>query len=395
MKKGMNFEVDSPYQLAGDQPITIKELTDSVLNIFTFLENKYLGFKDQEINHKFRLWQYEHSAKQIQYILALTGILYIMIGISNLFLAPEYLKNILIPYQLLIIPSYLFLISYLAYKKIYIQIVEGLLISSPIIAASCHAYIFSQMDIYSTYQVEFYLMIFWIFTISGLRFIKAIIAALSVFSIGAIYPYISYANQYNEYFSHTIWMTTSLLFGLVGGFLLHQSKKDTFEKELELQKLVTIDSLTGLHNRVKLDSILAQELDRAKRYKHNVGVLVLDIDYFKNVNDMHGHLIGDEILIAIAKNIQENIRSSDYIFRWGGEEFIVICLEVNKTDITTFAEEIRSKVSQQEFAKVGYKTISIGATINNTEDTVKSILQRADEALYEAKENGRDKVRYK
>ena len=81
--------------------------------MFKFLESKYFGFKDKEINDKFNLWQHEYSIKQVQYILLLTGIIYIMLGVSNIFLSPDYLKSILVPYQLFVIPSYLFLISYI------------------------------------------------------------------------------------------------------------------------------------------------------------------------------------------------------------------------------------------------------------------------------------------
>ncbi len=363
--------------------------------MFLFLKNIDLGFENREINSQFILWQYEYSTKQVQYILALTGMLYIVLGLSNIFLSPEHLKNILVPYQLFIIPSYLFLISYLSTKKTYMRISENLLISSPIIAALCHAYIFSKMDSYSTYQVELYLMLFWIFTISGLRFNKAIFAASIVFTIGEAYPYIAYENQYLDYFSHTIWMLVSMLLGLVGGYIFHVSQKNTFQKELELKSNAEIDTLTGLYNRSKLDSILTQELDKVKRYNHNIGVLLLDIDHFKNINDNYGHLVGDKILMGISQNIQSTIRSSDHIFRWGGEEFIIICPEINQTDLMTLAEKIRSQISQVHFDEVGYNTISIGVTINNIDDTVESIIKRADTALYEAKGTGRNKVCYR
>lgn len=362
------------------------------INIFKIPYKINLGFINKSINEQFINWQYAQSLKQIQYILILTGLLYILIGISNVFLAPEYLKNTLLPYQLFLIPSYLFLIAYLSSKKEYFELSEKLLLSSPIIAAVCHAYIFSHMTTYSTYQVELYLMIFWVFTISGLQFPKALLAALIVFFIGEFYSYFAYKDQLIEYISHSIWMIVSLLFGATGGYLIHQSKKETFEKVLELQTLVTTDTLTGLHNRAKLDSILTQELERAKRYNFNIGILILDIDYFKSINDTHGHLVGDEVLIEVSNTLKQNIRSSDYIFRWGGEEFIILCLEVNQDSLISFAEEIRLKIEEVEFDKVGKKTISIGASINTNDDTYSSILQRADQALYKSKKSGRNKV---
>lgn len=363
--------------------------------MFKFLENSYCGFKDRDINHQFQLWRYEHSQKQIQYILALTGILYITMGITNFFIFTSDIHHVLVLSQLLLIPAYAFLIAYLAYKKRTFNIVESLLFLAPILTAFLHAFIFSHLDSYSSYQTELYLMIFWTLTISGLRLDKAIFASAIVFCIGEIYPSLYYEDQQTAFIQHTMWMLISMLFGIVGGFLLHQSKKNTFEKEMELNKLATTDTLTGLYNRAMSDSILAQELNRAKRYNKNIGILILDIDHFKNVNDMYGHLVGDEILIAIAKQLQNSIRSSDYIFRWGGEEFIILCLEINKTDLITFAQEIREQVSQQEFARVGHKTLSIGATLSSNHDTIVSLMQRADDALYEAKEKGRNMVCYK
>jgi len=363
--------------------------------MFRFFVDRYFNFIDKEKSHQFILWQYNHSAKQIQYILALTGIIYIIMGIVNLFIFDSDIYYVLIFLQLFFIPSYAFLISFLAYKRINFKTLETLLFLAPIFTSFIHAFVFSHLEKYSSYQTELYLMIFWTFTISGLRLEKAIISSLIVLIVGIYYPFHSYENQQTEFISHSMWMIISILLGVVGAILLHQSKKETFKKELELQKLATIDKLTGLYNRVKLDSILMQELDKAKRYNHTIGILILDIDHFKNVNDTYGHLVGDEILIGISKTIQNNIRSTDYIFRWGGEEFIVICPKMSQNDIIAFAQKIRSQVSKQKFKTVGYKTISIGTTINNTQDNIDSIIHRADEALYEAKATGRNKVCYK
>lgn len=363
--------------------------------MFKLLEKNYFGFKNEETNNQFNLWQYKNSIKQIKYILALTGTLYILMGIVNLFILKQELHTLVIFIQLFLIPSYSFLISFLAYKKINFKTLETLLVLAPIFASSLHVFVFMNLDTYSSYQTELYLMIFWTFTISGLRFHKAIIAGFFVLIVGETYPYLTYHNQQNEFILHTSWMIISILFGTLGGFLFHQSKKATFTKELELQKMATVDKLTGLYNRVKLDSVLIHELERAKRYNQNIGILLLDIDYFKNVNDTYGHLVGDQVLIAFSKKIQKHIRRSDYLFRWGGEEFLLICLEINQTDIIILSEKIRKEIEQEVFENIGHATISIGSTISSNIDTVESIIHRADEALYEAKETGRNKVCYK
>ena len=359
------------------------------------IKDKYFGFSNEEKNHQFILWQHEISVKQIQYILLLTGIIYIIISIINIFVLNININNLLIFLQLIVIPCYAFLISYCAYKKVNFKILETLLFLAPVFASLLHALIFSNLDTYSSYQTELYLMIFWTLTISGLRLNKAIISALFVFIVGEVYPYIFYEKQQTSFILHTMWMSVSLLFGVVGAFLLHQTKKDTFIKELELQELATIDKLTGVNNRSKLDSILPHELNKSKKYNQTIGVLLLDLDHFKEVNDTHGHLTGDEVLIAISKTLQKSIRSSDFLFRWGGEEFMIVCLEASQTAITTFAEQIRAEISKQELNHVGYKTVSIGATISNNTDSIDSLIQRADDALYEAKETGRNKVCFK
>ncbi|MDH4945035.1 GGDEF domain-containing protein [Sulfurimonas sp. C5] len=355
----------------------------------------FLGYKEKELNYKFSVWQYAHLLNQIKYVLAITGLIYVMMGSINFFIFTSDIHNFLIIIQLIVVPSYAFMLSYLAYKKVDQKILETLLFLAPVLTSSIHAYIFSHMESYSSYQTELYLMIFWNLTISGLRLNQAIVASLFVFAVGEIYPLIAFEDQNTGFLLNTMWMLASLLLGIVGGILLHLSKKNSFEKELELHQLATMDKLTGVHNRVELDSILVQELRRAERYKSNIGVLLLDIDHFKNVNDTYGHLVGDEILIGVSKILSENIRASDYIFRFGGEEFLIICLEADEAEIFELAEKIRLRISQYEFPIVGYKTLSIGATINHRNDTVGSIIRRADEALYEAKQTGRNRVRYK
>lgn len=360
--------------------------------MFQFLKNSFFGFKDEEKNYQFNLWQYTNSAKQIQYILSLTGSLYIIMGIINLYVFTADIYQIVIFLQIFLIPSYIFLVAFLAYKKIEFQILETLLFLAPVFAASLHCFIFMQLDHFSTYQTELYLMIFWTLTISGLRFQKAIVVSMIILIIGEWYPYTFYKDQQTQFILHTMWMFVSLFFGILGGAIFHKSKKDTFIKELELQSLAEIDKLTGLYNRVKLDYVLPQELNRAQRYSDSVGILILDIDFFKKVNDTYGHLVGDQVLINVAKTLKYNLRTSDYLFRWGGEEFLIICLNITQTDLLNLANKIRIKIAQEHFKDVGNVTISIGATLNNSVDTIESILSRADDALYEAKNTGRDKV---
>jgi diguanylate cyclase (GGDEF)-like protein len=119
---------------------------------------------------------------------------------------------------------------------------------------------------------------------------------------------------------------------------------------------------------------------------------MIDIDHFKNVNDTYGHLVGDNVLINLARLVSENIRESDIFARWGGEEFILLLPNVDVSLAEKIVTELRLKIQLKEFEKVGYLTCSFGLTEYVRGDDINSITKRADDALYEAKESGRNRV---
>jgi diguanylate cyclase (GGDEF)-like protein len=125
------------------------------------------------------------------------------------------------------------------------------------------------------------------------------------------------------------------------------------------------------------------------------GVLFVDIDHFKNVNDSHGHLVGDQMLKIVADTMRYSLRASDFIGRWGGEEFLVILYEVAEKQFFAIAEKLRSLVEQNSLITDKGEvvvTISIGGIMVQPGDTMKTILQRADENLYESKNAGKNRV---
>lgn len=160
----------------------------------------------------------------------------------------------------------------------------------------------------------------------------------------------------------------------------------------ELDLLATTDRLTGLFNRRYLDQVLERELASAKRSGKVFSVIIVDIDFFKQVNDRHGHLAGDDVLSTFGKLLKSRVRDSDIAGRWGGEEFLVICPNTNLVDTHGFAESLRELVEHTEFPVVGSKTASFGVANFNTGDSIAALLARADEALYRAKGTGRNRV---
>jgi diguanylate cyclase (GGDEF)-like protein len=167
-------------------------------------------------------------------------------------------------------------------------------------------------------------------------------------------------------------------------------------KELEvanekLQKLATTDLLTQLNNRVILDQELQMQLEIFNRHKKVFSLIMMDLDLFKDVNDEFGHLVGDSVLKEIAQLIRENTRAIDITGRWGGEEFLIICHETNLEGAYVLAENLRIKIQNHVFAYVKHKTACFGIAQIEENMSIDMLIKNADDALYEAKRNGRNK----
>lgn len=159
-----------------------------------------------------------------------------------------------------------------------------------------------------------------------------------------------------------------------------------------LEELATTDVLAGTFNRRKFNELILAEIERVRRYGHPLSLLVVDIDHFKRINDTHGHEAGDEVLIVLAGLIRAGIRATDSLARWGGEEFVVLSPEVSVEEAAGLAERLRSAAGTYKYSFVGRVTASIGVAQHRVGETPDELFARADEALYRAKEGGRDRV---
>lgn len=177
-----------------------------------------------------------------------------------------------------------------------------------------------------------------------------------------------------------------------------ESRRRELERQnLELREETIRDPLTGVFNRRFFEESLAKEVSRATRTERPIGLLFLDIDYFKKLNDTHGHQFGDLVLIKVAQTIQSTSRPSDVVARYGGEEFVVLLNDVETTCIETVAERVRQSVEclQIECGEIQVAvTISIGAASSDSAgDSPQALIGRADEMVYESKNAGRNCVR--
>ncbi|MCA6062139.1 GGDEF domain-containing protein [Thalassolituus marinus] len=159
-----------------------------------------------------------------------------------------------------------------------------------------------------------------------------------------------------------------------------------------MQVLANTDTLTGLQNRRAIHPLLQHEMERTKRFSTPVSMLLIDIDFFKQVNDEHGHMIGDEVLAQVARELQSKIRSADHVCRWGGEEFLVLASSTTADQAGELAEKLRQRVEGMQLMSVGHVTISVGVAQYRTGESFSGWYDRTDSALYRAKHGGRNQV---
>nr|WP_321268583.1 diguanylate cyclase [uncultured Sulfurimonas sp.] len=163
-------------------------------------------------------------------------------------------------------------------------------------------------------------------------------------------------------------------------------------KNKELKQLSREDALTKIGNRLKLNEILENIYQNTQRYEVSWGVILLDIDNFKNINDTYGHIFGDEILKKFAQILLENIRNTDSLGRWGGEEFLIVCPNINLENLANVAEGLRKNIENDMFLKEKNITASFGVSVFQKNKNIEQIIDVADKNLYKAKSSGKNKV---
>lgn len=164
------------------------------------------------------------------------------------------------------------------------------------------------------------------------------------------------------------------------------------QAEEKLQLLSSTDSLTGAYNRRMFMNLLAREMKRAVRYGEPFCLLMFDIDRFKEVNDIHGHDVGDRILIEVVRLSTKIIRQSDFLARWGSEEFMALLPHTTREMAFGLGERLRQCIGEHEFADIGSLTVSVGVAYQQQNDTIDTLLKRVDTAMYSGKNSGGNRV---
>lgn len=168
-----------------------------------------------------------------------------------------------------------------------------------------------------------------------------------------------------------------------------QLMRDSNEK---LQSLVVKDGMTGLYNRSFMEQMIGDAINRSKRSGTPLSLLMIDIDYFKQINDIFGHQAGDEVLLQLTKLLEGSKRSTDYLGRWGGDELVLLLGDTNLQGAMKVAEKLRIAVVSHIFPHRSHLTISLGASEYCNGETQPELIKRADAAMYQAKHAGRNRV---
>jgi diguanylate cyclase (GGDEF)-like protein len=185
------------------------------------------------------------------------------------------------------------------------------------------------------------------------------------------------------------------LFSLVFYYILKGMKKSKELKNLHtrLKELLKVDELTGLSNRRDFMDYLNEMVSLSKRRSQSLSLLMADIDNFKNINDTYGHHMGDEFLKAVGDVLKDNTREEDLAARMGGDEFVILLPQTSLKEALNIAERIKESVKGISIlSENNINTLSIGAAVLNNDDNSESLLKKADDALYKAKEKGRNRV---
>lgn len=176
-------------------------------------------------------------------------------------------------------------------------------------------------------------------------------------------------------------------------WLLSFADVTSLEREKQVYRMLSQqDPLTKIYNRTKFFEEVDKELDRVNRYNHDVSIIMMDIDYFKDVNDKFGHIAGDKVLVELTQIVSANIRKTDVFARYGGEEFALLMPVTGPEGAKEKADIIREAISSHQFNEVGTITCSFGVASFKKGDNVDSFVQKADIALYGSKEGGRNTV---
>jgi diguanylate cyclase (GGDEF)-like protein len=232
--------------------------------------------------------------------------------------------------------------------------------------------------------------LFWLYPVLVTSFFLTEARYAIVINVGSVAALMIHGVAFSSSVQMWTFATTAVVVSCCAYAFAHRNEN---QRE-RLEHLATIDPLTGVKNRRSMDEELAAATSLAARNGISQGLVLLDIDHFKKVNDDHGHSVGDEVLKELVVLVQQNIRRSDQIFRFGGEEFVLLMSGVDEVGLRAVMHNLQEIIRRFLKHPGGSVTASFGVAVHSAGESAEDWFSRADAALYQAKESGRDQVVY-
>ena len=339
---------------------------------------------------EFACWYRQAKLPQIRYVAFLTMALYLIYAAIEQNVARDNLGLRFVAHGILV-PLALLAVGVMSYFEACRRWMLTLLCVAPVCAVVTNLAFNRDNPDFAYFLPEFYLNLMWTFTVSGLTLRQGTLTACCSAAV-LMAATLGDALQPGAYRLHLIWVLASFSFGLLCAFVLEKAHKTMFLHQSRLALSASVDGLTGLWNRARIDQLFAEEIARAQRYDTPFSVILIDIDHFKQVNDTHGHAVGDAVLRQFARLLRDSVRAVDQVGRLGGEEFLVILPQADVEQASAVARGLQRLVRECEFKTVRHKTASFGITQYHGDESPHGMLDRADRALYRAKANGRDRI---
>ena len=358
------------------------------------LINFFGEFKDGVAEDEFFQQEMRKVVNNIRIIFLILGIL------NTLFLIPDYLiissKNsikLIALGRMLFLGYVLFMFYYMKHMKKF-KVLYCWITFCELFSLMLFIFVFFQYD-NPNYLIQAFgvmVIIIGIFMIPNRLVNMIVISAIGIVVFNVMALACIQQLEFSEFSAGIVYLIIVLVLCSIVAFKDNYYKRINFITNKKLFKMSTIDPLTKIFNRAKLNEELNSWIKYAKRYMTDLSAAIIDLDDFKSVNDNYGHLTGDKLIVDFVKIVNENIRETDIFARWGGEEFMLILPNTNKEEAFEISERIRMNVENYKFEKVNKLTCSIGVAQFSADDDNVSILQKADNMLYAAKDAGKNIV---
>lgn len=352
-------------------------------------------FKDWDVENEYYSQVIFSSTSYIRYLILLAGMVYFALVLWDYRMYAPGTAFVRVLVARLIVLLFAIGCAVVLSKTKVTDIACGCITFFPLVLTLSYIFISNQLNNQSfTSQAMIIMVVLYFTTLMPNRWMN-LVSIDGFIVIVFLFTAIKDASQVSlgTFLGAVISVLLTLSFAIITQYRLNVNQREKYLREKQLEAMSMTDKLTNLYNRMWFDKTFS-EWCNGDAQQHKFALVLLDIDDFKQVNDRYGHLAGDTVLVECSRLVQQSVRQSDLMARWGGEEFMLLLPHVDLDKAVMLAERMRQNVADYTFDEVGRVTCSFGVVIHKTGDTMESMIRRVDEQLYYAKNHGKNQVAY-